>query len=605
MKVCFHNVLSCAAVCLLGLQFLSFVSCDTSFAAQAQEKAVKPISLDGLLKALKLKALEPTEFVKAIEKRGVSFEVTADVEKQLRLAGANSDIILAARDNYRGAPLPAQNPQPDTKKVPEKPAEAPLLVKCDLPCTWKLDDESQGDIAGGGSRRIAVSFGQHLVEASTIDGADKAEKIVESQSSGQSVVIFQLAPVREARLKAEQEVKDKAARDEAARARTLPPSPVVPKHEEGGVEANRGTPVRQFTETMGRIHGQVTNPTGTAQAGGSVDLSADSGRTSLYTFPVDASGRYEGEAAPGVYFALYRQANMPSDKMADSFQGVAIRAGQDVLQDFDMSRAEFVEKLSPEQRRALEDLRQKNLSAMKTNEVIRNLNADLSRAAQDFKDADSARGIALQELGSTASKTDIDARTAEIRSAKYGEAEALMLKDTAVKPDASILWAQLGQAQLGLKKFGEAEAAYGKALDAEAASKKPNSQIQGAIRMGLGEIYARTGRVADAAAAYDAAAQANPAAAGLYFRNESTVFSQLGNKNAQADAADKAIQADPNNSTAYYLKGQALIASATIDSRTNKIVVPPGCREAYLKYLELAPSGPYAAEVNSILKTLR
>ena len=32
-----------------------------------------------------------------------------------------------------------------------------------------------------------------------------------------------------------------------------------------------------------------------------------------------------------------------------------------------------------------------------------------------------------------------------------------MLKDTAAKPDASVLWAQLGQAQLGLKKYDDAE----------------------------------------------------------------------------------------------------------------------------------------------------
>jgi hypothetical protein len=31
------------------------------------------------------------------------------------------------------------------------------------------------------------------------------------------------------------------------------------------------------------------------------------------------------------------------------------------------------------------------------------------------------------------------------------------------------------------------------------------------------------------------------------------------------------------------------------------LVAPPGCLEAYQKYLELAPDGPYAADVKGIL----
>jgi hypothetical protein len=40
---------------------------------------------------------------------------------------------------------------------------------------------------------------------------------------------------------------------------------------------------------------------------------------------------------------------------------------------------------------------------------------------------------------------------------------------------------------------------------------------------------------------------------------------------------------------------------ATIDPKTNRIVLPPDCTEAYQKYLSLAPTGPYAGEVKGIL----
>jgi len=66
-------------------------------------------------------------------------------------------------------------------------------------------------------------------------------------------------------------------------------------------------------------------------------------------------------------------------------------------------------------------------------------------------------------------------------------------------------------------------------------------------------------------------------------------------------AADKAIAADPTSPVLYYLKGNGLVGKTTMDDKTHKLVAPPGCLEAYQKYLELAPDGPYAADVKGIL----
>ena len=76
------------------------------------------------------------------------------------------------------------------------------------------------------------------------------------------------------------------------------------------------------------------------------------------------------------------------------------------------------------------------------------------------------------------------------------------------------------------------------------------------------------------------------------------------NADAVAAAADKAIAADPNKPVPYYLKGQALIAKATVDPKTNRIVAPPGCEEAYEKYLQLDPNGPMAADAKNILEQI-
>jgi hypothetical protein len=75
----------------------------------------------------------------------------------------------------------------------------------------------------------------------------------------------------------------------------------------------------------------------------------------------------------------------------------------------------------------------------------------------------------------------------------------------------------------------------------------------------------------------------------------------MGNADAQVVAADKAIKIDPTQAFPYYIKGQGLIQKAEIDTKTGKMILPPGCEEAYEKYLELAPTGRYAADVKGIL----
>jgi len=44
----------------------------------------------------------------------------------------------------------------------------------------------------------------------------------------------------------------------------------------------------------------------------------------------------------------------------------------------------------------------------------------------------------------------------------------------------------------------------------------------------------------------------------------------------------------------------ALVAKATVD-QSGKTVLPPGCADAYRKYLELDPHGQYSADAKAIL----
>jgi hypothetical protein len=92
----------------------------------------------------------------------------------------------------------------------------------------------------------------------------------------------------------------------------------------------------------------------------------------------------------------------------------------------------------------------------------------------------------------------------------------------------------------------------------------------------------------------------------MYLRNQAVIFFQEHNGPAQVSAADNALKTNPTlpddtKALLYYIKGQGLVANATVDPKTQRIVLPPECADAYEKYLELAPDGQFAAEVKGIL----
>lgn len=319
----------------------------------------------------------------------------------------------------------------------------------------------------------------------------------------------------------------------------------------------------------GKVHGHVQDPLGIAMANATVKLNI--GGQAKYTFTTDANGDYKGDnIAAGTYdFTLYNAQN----KTIDQFQNVKVTAGSDTAQDFDLSRAAYIAKMSPEQKKALEAAKAANSKINAENAKIKNLNADLITA-----------------------RKDTDAKN-------YAAADALMTRDTTLKPDAAVLWVALGKAQLGEKKYSEAATSLQKAVDADKADKKQHLDVQAAADNSLGEALADAGKVPEAQAAYDAAATADPKGAGMYYSNEAIMMDRLNNVDATVAAADKAIAADPNKPIPYYLKGKALISKATVD-KAGKIVAPPGTAEAYQKYLDLDPNGPFVPDAKAILAQL-
>jgi len=357
------------------------------------------------------------------------------------------------------------------------------------------------------------------------------------------------------------------------------------------------SPMSAQTPGTGVVHGHILNPAGMPLNSGSVKLTLDKGKaakdmTYKYTFPIDANGNYKGaDIAPGEYEALV----ISTDAKTLDFQDLSIKIGDDKTLDFDMSRAEYLKAMSPDERKALEDFKKKNSAVAADNAKIANINNVLKQARDDEKNGKAADAVtALQGA-------------------------------VALKPEEPIIWASLGEAQLALADFNmkaardahtsttdpallqgytDAATSYKKAIELNANAKKQVPENLAAYELNLGQALAKSGNLKDAADAYEASAKAAPATAGSAYYNEAAVFFNASKMDEAAVAADKTIAADPKKAEAYYIKGQALIPKATADPKTGKFILPPGCLEAYQEYLELAPDGAHAKEVKELLDNL-
>ena len=344
------------------------------------------------------------------------------------------------------------------------------------------------------------------------------------------------------------------------------------------------------------VHGHVTDPGGNPVRTGEVRLttdktSAEKDRKYQFTFPLDGNGDFKGtDITPGDYLAIV----VVNGKTPD-FQPFVVKAGEDRTLNFDMTRAEYLKALSPEERAAIEENKKKNAGVKAENVKIANINQALGEARANIKAGKSDDAIkAMQDL-------------------------------IQQKPDESILYATLGEAQLAsanvdakaaraaktspsdpaiLQKYSDAAASYQKAIELNAASKKPNPETASISYLNIGEAYGKSGKTKEASEAYENAVKANPPAAASAYYNEAATFYNAQKLDEALAAADKAIAADPKRADAYYIKAQALIPKATVDAKTQKIVAPPGCIEAYQDYLEIAPTGIHAAEIKELLTNL-
>ncbi|MGA9568146.1 MAG: tetratricopeptide repeat protein [Candidatus Korobacteraceae bacterium] len=287
---------------------------------------------------------------------------------------------------------------------------------------------------------------------------------------------------------------------------------------------------------------------------GVVELTnADNGRK--MTAKTNKNGEYSIIGlTPGTYNAVL----LRNGVAVDGINRIPIGVGDNTSVDFDLKK-DVAAKGGP-----TEEQLKKQQEVTKNNEKIKGLNAKLAEARD------------LEKAGN------------------FDQAVTLMQEATTAEPNQDLLWAYLGDAYVGAKKYPEAVDAYEKAVKF-----KPDNALYHA---GLANAYAKANQPDKAVAEYQAAAQADPANAATDYFNMGAVYTNTGKVDDAITAFNKTIELKPDRADAYYWKGVNMIGKATL--KGDKMVAPDGTAEAFNKYLELDPTGKYADAAKQMLASI-
>ena len=173
-----------------------------------------------------------------------------------------------------------------------------------------------------------------------------------------------------------------------------------------------------------------------------------------------------------------------------------------------------------------------------------------------------------------------------------------------IDPEQHVIWGNLAEALSGMvtTKVGDAREAVGE--EAIAAYRRAISiEPDPAYHNNLGLLLIRLQRVEEGAAELETAAQLAPENAGTYYFNLGATMVNTGNTEGAISAFTKATEVQPDFANAYYQLATVLVGTAQM-KEDGTVVPAPGTVEAYQKYLDLDPQGPYAASAQAMVQSL-
>ncbi|HWB82746.1 MAG TPA: tetratricopeptide repeat protein [Bryobacteraceae bacterium] len=190
--------------------------------------------------------------------------------------------------------------------------------------------------------------------------------------------------------------------------------------------------------------------------------------------------------------------------------------------------------------------------------------------------------------------------------AKNYDAAITSLKSASeMDPKQLAVWTHLADAYIlsaASKTGADQQTAYQNGLDAYGKALELSPADAG-IHNNYGLALVKAKKLPEAQAELNKAAELDPTNAAKYYFNLGAVLVNTGQNDAAGEAFKKAIAANPNYADAQYQYGVYLVAKAQITS-DGKVNPVPGTREAFEKYLELQPNGPYAESAKGMLASM-
>ncbi len=340
-----------------------------------------------------------------------------------------------------------------------------------------------------------------------------------------------------------------------------------------------------FAQTTGTVKGVCKDIEGNPIAQAEVDWTGtESGH--VYKLKTNNKGEY---FSLGIVPGKYNVELKKDGKHIYNFNNVPVGLDE-VVQDFDLKKEQVAtskgEGLSAEQAAKAKEALAKQEAEKKT---VGTLNEKLAaaKAASDAGDFETA-------IATLNEANQIDS-TRDLIWFKLGDAYRM---SGPKQPDPA-------EKQ---KRYEMAATDYEKAIQlrgaSETAQKDPDNNVKmAAYYNNLAEAYSKAHKIDESIANYSKAAQLDPAHSATYLFNEGAVLTNAGRADDAIAVWDKVIAADPTKAAAYYQKGVNLIGKETIGP-DGKAVAPPGTAEAFQKYLQLEPNGPFAEGAKAMLASI-
>jgi tetratricopeptide (TPR) repeat protein len=327
-----------------------------------------------------------------------------------------------------------------------------------------------------------------------------------------------------------------------------------------------------FAQATGSVKGVCKDVDGNPIVDAVVTYSSpETGRK--YTLKTDKKGSYFSlGVAPGKYNVVLSK----DGKELFHFNGVPVSLDENTL-DFDLKKEMAnVAKGSGMTEEQIKQRQEQEEKIKKQNANIKVLNDKLAMARTSMQAGQYEPAIqAMNEASQIDPKQDLIWFT-------LGDAYSAAARNTAKTDRAA-----------AKQQFAQAVEAYQKAIAIKPLADYYNNMAQ---------ALAAEGQVDDAVKAYNQAAQIDPTRASMFLFNIGAVQTNAGKVDDAIETFRKVIAADPNRADAYYQLGVNMLGKATL--KGDKMVAPEGTAEAFNKYLELQPDGPYAQSAKDLLASI-